>query len=128
MNRFSQNAVRVNSSGWGCGLMLLGVVALISIFGIQWLINSIAILLLLIFVVPVVAFWGVRWWLQRKLIESDCPSCAYTFMGFDGQECRCPNCGEPLVVKDGKFRRLTPPGTIDVDAVEVNVKTLDESP
>jgi hypothetical protein len=30
------------------------------------------------------------------------------------------------MIHQGKFERVTPPGTIDVEAIEVNVKILEE--
>ncbi len=126
MNQFSQNVKIVNQSGWGCGLSVLGLVVLISLFGVKWIINSIAVLVVISVVAPVLGFLGLRWWLSRHLIESDCPSCHYPFTGFENQDCRCPNCGESLSVINGKFQRPTPPGTIDVDAVEVGVNVLED--
>ena len=127
MNNFSPKFVTVNQSGLGCGLTILAGALLLSAIGLKWVVNGIAIIILLLFITPVVAFWVFRWWLKRKLVESDCPVCHYEFTGFDGQECRCPSCGEVLQVSNGKFTRPTPPGTIDVEAVDVSVKILDES-
>lgn len=127
MNNFSPKFVTVNQSGLGCGLTIFAGALLLSAIGLKWVVNGIAIIILLLFIAPVVGFWVFRWWLKRKLVESDCPVCHYEFTGFDGQECRCPSCGEVLQVSNGKFTRPTPPGTIDVEAVDVSVKILDES-
>ncbi|MEB3227114.1 MAG: hypothetical protein VKJ27_01910 [Synechocystis sp.] len=127
MNKNSPPFVTFNQSGIGCGLTLLAGALLLSAIGLKWVVNSIAILILLLVSAPVVGLFVFRWWLKRKLVESDCPVCHYDFTGFDGQECRCPNCGEVLLAADGQFRRPTPPGTIDVDAVDVSVKVLEES-
>ncbi len=126
MNNFPPKFVTINQSGLGCGLTILAGALLLSAIGLKWVVNGIAIVILLLFTAPVIAFWVFRWWLKRKLVESDCPVCHYEFTGFDGQECRCPSCGEVLQVSDGKFTRPTPPGTIDVEAVDVSVKLLDE--
>jgi hypothetical protein len=125
VNNFSPKFVTVNQSGLGCGLTILAGALLLSAIGLKWVVNGIAIIILLSFITPVVGFWVFRWWLKRKLVESDCPVCHYQFTGFDGQECRCPSCGEVLQVENGKFTRFTPPGTIDVEAVDVSVKILE---
>jgi hypothetical protein len=126
VNNFPPKFVTINQSGLGCGLTILAGALLLSAIGLKWVVNGIAIFILLLFTAPVIAFWVFRWWLKRKLVESDCPVCHYEFTGFDGQECRCPSCGEVLQVSDGKFTRPTPPGTIDVEAVDVSVKLLDD--
>ena len=74
----------------------------------------------MLLITPVIAWFGFRWWLKRNLVEDQCPVCSYELTGFNGTESRCPSCGEPLKVEGGQFKRLTPPGTIDVDAVEVS--------
>lgn len=127
MNNFSPKFVTLNQSGLGCGLTILAGALLLSAIRLKWVVNGIAILILLLVLTPLVGLFVFRWWLKRKLVESDCPVCHYEFTGFDGQECRCPNCGEVLLAIHGKFERPTPPGTIDVDAVDVSVKVLEES-
>ncbi|MDV3001582.1 MAG: hypothetical protein N5P05_003188 [Chroococcopsis gigantea SAG 12.99] len=37
-----------------------------------------------------------------------------------------PNCGESLKVEGGTFQTLTPPGTIDVEAVEIPYQGLED--
>ena len=127
MNKLPPQFVTFNQSGLGCGLTILAGVLLLSAIGLKWIVNGIAILILLLVLAPMVGLFVFRWWLKRKLVESDCPVCHYEFTGFDGQECRYPNCGEVLLAMNGKFERPTQPGTIDVDAVDVSVKVLEES-
>lgn len=127
MNKHYSPFSTFNQSGLGCGLTILAGALLLSAIGLQAVVNSIAILILMMILTPLVGLSVFRWWLKRKLVESECPVCHYEFTGFDGQECRCPNCGEVLLVTDGKFRRPTPPGTIDVDAVDISVNALEES-
>ncbi len=91
-----------------------------------WVVNGILILVGLALITPVIGWFVFRWWLKRNLVEDTCPVCAYEFAGLNGTQCRCPNCGEPLQVEQGHFQRLTPPGTIDVDAVEVSAKQLED--
>lgn len=126
MNNNFSRLIWLNDSGLGCFLTLLLVALLLGSVGLGWLVNGFLIVLALLLLAPVVAFWGFRWWLQRNLVEDNCPVCDYEFTGFNRTECRCPNCGEPLKVESGHFQRLTPPGTIDVEAVEVSAQQLDE--
>lgn len=84
------------------------------------------ILLGLLLLAPVLVFIGFRWWLQRNLIQAQCPVCQYEFTGLNRTQLQCPSCGELLKVEQGKFSRLTPAGTIDVQAVEVPAKSLED--
>lgn len=116
----------LNNSGLGCFLTLLLLGLLLGSVGLGWIVNSILIFFALLLLLPAIAFWGLRWWLGRNLVESQCPVCNYQFTGFNGAECRCPNCEEALKVEGGCFTRLTPPGTIDVEAVEVSARRLQD--
>ncbi|XHX76243.1 MAG: hypothetical protein RBJ76_17585 [Stenomitos frigidus ULC029] len=107
-------------------LLPFAVVWLLGAIGLGWLVKSFFILVGLILITPVIAFFGFRWWLRRNLIQADCPVCQYGFVSLNQTEFSCPNCNEPLKVEDGRFNRLTPPGTIDVSAVEVSAKTIDD--
>lgn len=127
MNNSFPKFATINQSGLGCGLMLLAGMLLLSAIGLKWVVNGIALLIVLLFIAPIAGVFAFRWWLKRKLVESDCPVCRYEFTGFEGQECLCPNCGEVLMASNGKFERPTPPGTIDVDAVDVSAQALEES-
>lgn len=118
--------VSFNESGLGCALTVLLVSVLLGAVGLGWVVNGVLIFLGLLAITPIVGFWGLRWWMKRNLIESDCPVCGYEFTSFQGSECRCPSCGESLRVVEKKFERLTPPGTIDVQAVEVSVPLLED--
>jgi len=100
-------------------LTILIVVWLLGIVGLGWLVKSVLFLVGLIILAPVLAFLGFGWWLRRNLIQDKCPVCRYEFTGLNRTELRCPNCNELLLVKHHHFNRLTPPGTIDVQAVEV---------
>merc|ERR1712054_102478 len=80
--------------------------------GLGWLVNGFLIVLGVIIVTPIIGLWILRWWVQRNLIEDQCPVCGYEFTGFKGVNSSCPNCGEALQVKNGKFQRITPPGIV----------------
>jgi Zn finger protein HypA/HybF involved in hydrogenase expression len=100
-------------------VMLLIACVLVSI-GLGWVVKSILIVFGFLLLTPVVAFFGLQWWLKRNLIEDNCPVCQHEFTALNQTQCQCPNCGEPLKIEQGHFNRLTPPGTIDVTAVEVS--------
>jgi len=126
MNQDFRNLSQFKFSGLGCWLTAFVVCWLLGSVGLGWLVNSFFILLALILVAPVIGWFGFRWWVQRNLVEGPCPVCSYEFTGFNGSDCRCPSCGEPLKVESGRFNRITPPGTIDVDAVEVSAQPVDD--
>ncbi|MEM6613982.1 MAG: hypothetical protein AAF652_17340 [Cyanobacteria bacterium P01_C01_bin.72] len=124
-DRFNK-LLQVNSSGLGCWASLILVIFLLTSIGLGWVVKGFVISLALLFIAPVVAFWGFQWWLKRKLIQASCPVCNYEFTGFKNTEFNCPNCGEALQVEGLGFSRITPPGTIDVDAIEVQGKTINQ--
>jgi hypothetical protein len=118
--------LQYNTSGLGCWLSVIAIALLLGSVGLGWVLNGFFILLLLLLISPVLVFWGLQWWLKRNLVQDECPSCSYEFTGFKNTEFRCPNCGEALKVESGHFSRLTPPGTIDVEAVEVPSQQLND--
>ncbi|MEO1146921.1 MAG: hypothetical protein AAFY26_15160 [Cyanobacteria bacterium J06638_22] len=119
--------VTFNVPGVGLWLTLFLFIWLLSTIGLGWLVKSVAILLVFLMVVPIIAFLGFRWWLRRNLLESNCPVCSTQLMGLKGTQLRCSSCGELLKVEQEAFVRATPPGTIDVQAVEVNAKVIEET-
>ena len=123
---FQTKILNLSDSGLGCLLTFLVVSLLLSAIGLQWVVNGFLILILLLVISPVIAVWGFRWWLKRNLVEDVCPVCDYSFIGFNHTDCRCPNCGELLKIELGKFVRETPPGTVEVDAVEVPRKAIED--
>ena len=127
MNNSFNKLLQVNTSGLGCWISIILTGFILTSVGLGWVINGFIILIALLFIAPIIAFWGFQWWLKRKLTQAQCPVCSYEFTGFKNTEFSCPNCGEALKVEAGKFSRITPPGTIDVEAVEVSVKTIEEN-
>jgi endogenous inhibitor of DNA gyrase (YacG/DUF329 family) len=117
---------QISWSGLGFWLAVIAVLWLLGSAGIWFLVKSFLMLLGFLFIAPIVGFLILRWWLQRNLVEGPCPTCGYQVVGVNSMTLRCPNCSEPLKVEKGNIRRLTPPGTVDVDAVEVPTKQLDE--
>ncbi|MEL6440763.1 MAG: hypothetical protein AAFQ80_16095 [Cyanobacteria bacterium J06621_8] len=113
--------------GLGCGTSIILFILILTSIGLGWVVNSLLIIGVLLLITPVIAFWGIQWWLRRKLIQASCPVCNYEFTGFKNKEFNCPNCGETLKAGAESFSRITPPGTIDVKAVEVSVKSIDDS-
>jgi hypothetical protein len=118
--------LQYNTSGLGCWLTAIAIAFLLTSVGLGWVVNGFFILLGFLILAPLVGFWGFQWWLKRNLVQDQCPVCSYEFTGFKNAEFRCPSCGEPLKVEAGHFSRFTPPGTIDVTAVEVYPPQLDD--
>jgi hypothetical protein len=116
----------LNNSGLGCFLTILLVGLLLGSVGLGWIVNGFLILVAMLILIPVIAFWGLRWWLKQNLVEAQCPTCNYEFTGFRNIDCRCPSCEEALKVDGDRFVRLTPPDTIDVEAIEVSAKQLED--
>ncbi|MCL1466163.1 DUF2614 family zinc ribbon-containing protein [Argonema galeatum] len=117
---------QLNLSGFGCAITLLVMFWVLGAVGLGWLVKSFVILVILILMAPVIAFLAFRWWLQRNLVEDKCPVCGYQLTGLNQTEIRCPSCSEPLRMEQGHFSRITPPGTIDVQAVEVSAKQIED--
>lgn len=126
MNQDALKNFQIGLSGVSRLLFPFAVLWLLGAIGLGWLVKSFFILIGLILVTPVIAFLGFQWWLKRNLIESSCPVCHYEFMSLNKTEFRCPNCSEPLWAENGRFDRLTPPGTIDISAVEVPAKRIED--
>lgn len=126
MNQNRPKILQFNLSSISYWLTLLALVWLLGSIGLGWLVKSFFILLGIIIVAPAIAFFVFRWWVKRNLVEDQCPVCAYEFTGFNRTEFSCPSCKEPLKVEKGHFQRLTPPGTIDVEAVEVSAQQLED--
>ncbi|MCG5057994.1 hypothetical protein VB834_29130 [Limnoraphis robusta Tam1] len=123
MNQGRPRILKFNFSKISNWLIILAVIWLLTSIGLGW---SILILVGIVILIPVLLFVGVQWWLSRNLIQDECPICAYEFTALNQTQCQCPNCGEPLQVEQGHFNRLTPPGTIDVQAVDVSAQILDD--
>ena len=122
----SLKSFQFNFSNLARWLTILTIIWLLGSVGLGWLVNSFLILVGLLLLAPVLAFVGFRWWLQRNLIQDQCPVCRYEFTGLNRTQLQCPSCGEPLKVEQGHFNRLTPPGTIEVQAVEVPAQSVED--
>ncbi|WP_413175710.1 hypothetical protein [Anabaena azotica] len=107
-------------------LTLLAVAWLLASLGLGWLVNSLLIIFGLLLVTPVIAFFGFRWWLQKNLVTGQCPVCGYELTGLNNSQLQCQNCGEQLSVQNNQFSRFAPEGTIDVTAIEVPAKSLED--
>ncbi len=106
-------------SGWRFWLGWLLILFLLSSLGWGWLVRGLFLLILLVILTPTLLTLGIRWWLGRNLVAGACPVCGFAFQGVAHTQTQCPNCGEHLQVTGGQFVRLTPPGIVDVEAVEV---------
>ncbi len=99
---------------------------LVAALGLGWLIKSLLYLILFLMLAPVVLLIVGRWWLSRNLIQQPCPVCGYELTGLSVVETRCPSCGEVLEIKNKSFQRVTSPGTIDVEVVDVTAQAIDD--
>jgi DNA-directed RNA polymerase subunit RPC12/RpoP len=122
----SLKTLQLNLANLRPWLTLLAVIWLLGSLGLGWLVNSLVIIMSLLLLAPVVVFFGFRWWLQRNLVGDRCPVCEYEFTGLNNTQLQCPNCGEQLLVQQGHFHRITPEGTIDIKAIEVPSKSLED--
>lgn len=126
MSQKNFSSSQFNLSGIGVWVVLLAIAWLLGMIGLGWLVKSVLVLIGLVVVTPIIAFFGFRWWLKRNVVEDQCPVCGVSSVGFNGTQLRCPNCSEPLRVAQGHFYRLTPPGTVDVEAVEVTARQIED--
>jgi predicted RNA-binding Zn-ribbon protein involved in translation (DUF1610 family) len=126
VNERLNKVLQYNNSGLGCWVGLILFVLVVGKIGLGGVLSGFLILIALLFLLPIIGVWGFQWWLKRKLTLAQCPVCDYEFTGFKNTEFDCPSCGETLQVKGDRFMRMTPPGTIDVDAVEVSVQHIEE--
>jgi predicted RNA-binding Zn-ribbon protein involved in translation (DUF1610 family) len=130
MNQNNFNGIRFNLSGLNFWLTLLLVAWVMASLGLGWLVKLGVVLVVLAIALPVIAIVVLQWWLKRNLVTDNCPVCAYEVAGIHGSELRCPNCGEELKISRDGFTRLTPPGTVDVqavDVIDVSVKQIKDS-
>ena len=125
MNQNNGKGLYLNISGIGVWVTIFAVIWLLSSIGLGWIVKSVVVLIFLLLLAPVIAYFAFRWWFKRNVIESSCPVCSHDFVGINNAQTRCPNCGETIAVQDKKFVRYNPPGTVDVDVVDVSVKELD---
>ena len=126
MNQDSFKNFQVGLSEISRLLLPFAVIWLLGAIGLGWLVKSFFILFGLILITPAIAYFGFRWWLKRNLIQAACPVCHYEFVSLNKTEFRCPSCSEALKAENGRFNRLTPPGTIDVSAVEVPAQSIED--
>lgn len=126
MNQERFRTLQIKLSDVSNWLILLAIIGLLSSIGLGWLVNGILIVIGMIALTPLLVIAGVQWWLKRNLIHDQCPVCHYEFTALNKTQCQCPNCAEPLQVEHSHFNRLTLPGTIDVQAVDVSVQQLED--
>ncbi len=125
MNQGSPKLWSLTLSDFSRLLVPLLIIWLLGSIGLGWLVNSFLILIGLLLISPVIAVFVLRWWVSRNVITDQCPVCSYEFTGLNQAQFQCPNCGETLKVENRQFQRVTPPGTIDVQAVEVSSSPVD---
>lgn len=128
MNQGSPKLWSLTLSDFSRLLVPFLIIWLLGSIGLGWLVNSFLILVGLLLISPVIAVFVLRWWVSRNVIADQCPVCSYEFTGLNQTQFQCPNCGETLKVENRQFQRVTPPGTIDVQAVEVSSSPVDHQP
>lgn len=127
MNQNGMKSLQFNFSGFSFWLTLLALIWLLGSIGLGWVVKSVIVLAGLVVVTPLLAFIGFRWWIKRNLVVDCCPVCDYESAAINGTQLRCPSCSEPLQVEKRHFHRLTLPGTVDVTAIEVPVKQIEDN-
>lgn len=125
MNQGSPKLWSLTLSDFSRLLVPLLIIWFLGSIGLGWLVNSFLILIGLLLISPVIAVFILRWWVSRNVIADQCPVCRYEFTGLNQTQFSCPNCGEALKVENRQFQRVTPPGTIDVQAIEVSSSSVD---
>ena len=126
MSQKNFSSAQFNLSGIGGWVLLLAIAWLLGMIGLGWLVKSVLVLIGLLVFTPVIAFFAIRWWLKRNVVQDQCPVCGVSSAGLNGRQLRCPSCSEPLRVEQGHFYRITPPGTVDVEAVEVIAQQIED--
>lgn len=126
MNQNSLINLQLGLNSFGRLLMFLGFALLLSAVGLGWLVKSFLFVMALLIILPIVGIFAFQWWVRKNIVQDACPVCRAEFTGFNQSQMQCPNCGEPLKVEQGHFKRMTPAGTIDVEAVEVSAQVLDD--
>jgi len=126
MSQKNFSSAQFNLSGIGGWVVLLAMAWLLGTIGLGWLVKSVLVLIGLLVFTPVIAFFAIRWWLKRNVVQDQCPVCGVSSAGINGTQLRCPSCSEPLRVDQGHFYRITPPGTVDVEAVEVIAQQIED--
>jgi len=126
MSQKNFSSAQFNLSGIGGWVVLLAIAWLLGTIGLGWLVKSVLVLIGLLVFTPVIAFFAIRWWLKRNVVQDQCPVCGVSSAGINGTQLLCPSCSEPLRVDQGHFYRITPPGTVDVEAVEVIAQQIED--
>ncbi|MBD1845874.1 hypothetical protein H6F89_21180 [Cyanobacteria bacterium FACHB-63] len=126
MNQNQLYNLQLGINGFGRLLTFIGFALLLSAVGLGWLVKSFLFVLALLIGAPIVGIFVFQWWVRRNIVQADCPVCGAELTGFNQAQMQCSNCGEPLQAEKGRFKRMTPSGTIDVEAVEVAVQVLDD--
>lgn len=126
MNLWFPNGPNLSPRPWVTALIWLVGLLMIGSLLPDWLTHTLSFLLVLLVLLPVLGVLALRFWFQRNFIQSDCPVCGTSLAGFNQMQMQCPSCGELLQIQQGRFERLTSPGTIDATVVEVQAQTVDD--
>lgn len=119
MDRDSMRGLQVSFPGVRFLITVIALVWLLTAIGLGWLVKSFVILIVLLLLAPIVGYIGLRWWLSRNLLSAECPVCHSKTVGLRNSQFNCLTCGEPLEFDHDQLVRVTPPGTVDVEVIEV---------
>lgn len=89
---------------------------------IGWILQSFLFLLFMFSVVPVLGILVLRFWLNRQLVQGECPSCGAAVTGLKGRSFQCMNCGQMIQNDEfGNFSVKDPAtATIDIHAKRID--------
>lgn len=119
MDRDSIRGLQVSFSGLRFLITIVAIIWLLTAIGLGWLVKSFFILIALLLLAPIVGYIGLRWWLKRNMLTAECPVCHSETVGLRNSQFNCLSCGEPLKFDNEQLVRVTPPGTVDVEVIEV---------
>lgn len=125
MNQNNSKTFQFNFSNLRFWISLVAIILLLRSLGLGGLVNGFFIIIALAIATPILGILWFTWWAKRNQVQAPCPVCNAEISGFNGTEVQCPSCSEPLKIENRIFQRLTPPGTIDVQAVEVSNSSRD---
>ncbi|MEB3292524.1 MAG: hypothetical protein VKJ24_05140 [Synechococcales bacterium] len=121
MNSNNLQHVIASLSGGMQRLFWLVLIIWLLTLGGGLLLKGALIFLALLIALPIVGILALQWWVKKNVIQDNCPVCHTQLSGLNGVQFNCPSCGEPLQGAQGKFQRIAPEGTVDVQVVDVQV-------
>jgi predicted RNA-binding Zn-ribbon protein involved in translation (DUF1610 family) len=100
-------------------ISILLLCLLLGSIGLGWVVKSALIIIGVVILIPIIAALSFGWWYYRNVGLDECPSCGEMVYGMNNREFTCPHCKDTLTMVNRTVQRVSPLGTIDVTAVEV---------